>query len=128
MPSLKQKVNFMAIEDESFSVATREIKNGITIVDIKGDIDISTTSIVGDHLKALISDHHYRLLLNLKDVTYVSSAGWGLFISLLKKTRENEGDIKLICLNEDVYEIFKMLSFSRLFFTFDNEDDALSAF
>ncbi len=118
----------MIRHDEIFSVRTRQTDYGIAIVDIAGDINITSTPGLSEHIKSLIQSGQYCILLNLKDVKYVSSTGWGLFISFLKETRENHGDIRLSCLNGDVLEIFKMLDFPSLFSTFQSEQDAVYSF
>ena len=118
----------MTTRKEPFSISTRELENGIAVVDITGDIDLGNTSTLSDHLKSMIKEGRYRIILNLERAAYISSAGWGLFISLLKKTRDNSGDIKLMCMNEEVNEIFKMLSFSNVFPVFQNERDAVMSF
>ncbi len=118
----------MIKQDVIFSVKTRQADYGITIVDITGDINIVSTPSLSEHINSLIQSGQYCILLNLKDVKYVSSTGWGLFISFLKETRENQGDIRLSCLNRDVFEIFKMLDFPSLFSTFQSEQDAVYSF
>jgi anti-anti-sigma factor len=100
----------------------------VTIVDINGVVDTGTTLILDDHLSSLIRDQHYKLVLNMGEVSYVSSAGWGLFISLLQKTREHGGDIKLASLNNDVKNVFNLLAFSNLIAAYKNVEEAIEAF
>ena len=103
-------------------------QSGITIVDVVGVVDTGTTLVLDEHLSALLKDNKYKIILNLEKVTYVSSAGWGLFISLLQKTREHKGDIKLVALNQDVSNVFKMLAFANLISAYPTEEEAILAF
>ncbi len=103
-------------------------KNNITIVDVTGVVDTGTTLILDDHLSTLLRERHFKLVLNMAEVTYVSSAGWGLFISLLQKTREHGGDIKLAALTSEVRNVFNLLAFSNLISSFKSVDEASAAF
>jgi anti-sigma B factor antagonist len=115
--------------DGSISVNVRQREDAnITIVDVSGVVDTGTTLILDEHLMNLLKEHHYRLLINLSEVTYVSSAGWGLFISLLQKTREHQGDIKLVAMRPEVRNVFNMLAFSNLISAYSNESEAIASF
>jgi anti-sigma B factor antagonist len=116
-------------KDSSISVEVRqEEKSGITLVDITGVVDTGTTLILDDRLSALLREKKYKLIFNMEKVTYVSSAGWGLFISLLHKTREHGGDIKLASMSNEVRNVFNLLAFSNLIHAHKNVEEALDAF
>jgi anti-anti-sigma factor len=115
--------------DGSITIEVRkQDKDGITIVDVAGVVDTGTTLILDEHLSALLREERYKLVINLAEVTYVSSAGWGLFISLLQKTREQQGDIKLVAMSQEVRNVFNMLAFSNLISAYLTEEEAIAAF
>jgi anti-anti-sigma factor len=64
----------------------------------------------------------------MEKVSYVSSAGWGLFISLLHKTREHNGDIKLASMTNEVKNVFNLLAFSNLIYSYKTVEEAVAAF
>lgn len=108
--------------------ARSDEENGITVVDAAGVIDTGTTLILDERLSTLIREKNYKIIVNLAGVTYVSSAGWGLFISLLQKTRDHQGDIKLVNLTQEVSNVFNMLAFSNLISSYTSEEEAIEAF
>jgi anti-sigma B factor antagonist len=115
--------------DGSIHIGIRQDdKHNVTIVDVTGVVDTGTTLILDDHLSTLLRERHFKLILNMAEVTYVSSAGWGLFISLLQKTREHGGDIKLAALSSEVRNVFNLLAFSNLISSFKTVDEATAAF
>ncbi len=101
---------------------------GITLVDVTGVVDTGTTLLLDDRLSSLLREQQFKLVLNMENVTYVSSAGWGLFISLLQKTREHGGDIKLAALSKEVKSVFNLLAFSNLISSYKTTDEAAAAF
>jgi anti-anti-sigma factor len=116
-------------KDGSIQVEVRhDDKKNITQVDIFGVVDTGTTLILDEKLSALLREQRYRMILNMEKVTYVSSAGWGLFISLLHKTREHHGDIKLASMTNEVKNVFNLLAFSNLIYSYKTIDDAVDAF
>jgi anti-sigma B factor antagonist len=115
--------------DGSIIVQIKEIeKTEIVVVMVTGVVDTGTTLVLDDHLSTLLREKRFKLIINLSGVTYVSSAGWGLFISLIQKTREHKGDIKLVGMNQDVINVFNMLAFSNLISAYPTEEEAILAF
>lgn len=115
--------------DGSIKVDIRQrADSGVTVVDVAGVIDTGTTLILDEHLATVLREQRFRLVVNMSAVTYVSSAGWGLFISLLQKTREHQGDIKLAGMSTEVQNVFTMLAFSNLIAAYKTVEDAEAAF
>jgi anti-anti-sigma factor len=116
-------------KDGSILIEVRQDeKRNITIVDITGVVDTGTTLILDDRLSGLLREQRFKMVLNMEKVTYVSSAGWGLFISLLHKTREHHGDIKLATMSNEVKNVFNLLAFSNLINSYKTVEEALDAF
>ncbi|MGD1049387.1 MAG: STAS domain-containing protein, partial [Candidatus Krumholzibacteriaceae bacterium] len=66
--------------------------------------------------------------MDLGGVNYISSAGWGIFISEIKSIRENGGDLKLASMIGDVYEVFELLEFQTILQSFDTVQEAVKSF
>jgi len=77
-------------------------------------------------LEGLVQDGRYTILLNCKDLNYISSAGLGAIMGLIETVREHEGDILLSNLQENVFAIFDTLGFTQLYRVFSDEDQALA--
>ena len=69
-----------------------------------------------------------RLLLNMDKVEYLSSAGLGTLVGLLKKCRQKEGQFKLCCLNESIGELFQVMKLDRIFEIYPDEQSAVESF
>ena len=115
--------------DGTITIEVRKKESSqVTVVDVSGVIDTGTTLLLDERLSSLIRGENYKIVVNLAGVTYVSSAGWGLFISLLQKTRDHHGDIKLINMTQEVSNVFNMLAFSNLISSYHSEEEAIEAF
>jgi anti-anti-sigma factor len=70
----------------------------------------------------------YMLIVNLNGVDYISSIGWGVFISNLKELREHGGDVVLTNMNANVRNIFELMELSSIIKSFDEVDKAVTMF
>ena len=100
----------------------------ISIVRIDGAVDTMTAGDLEQVISSLIARGRYRLVLDLAGVEYISSAGWGVFVSHLREVRERAGDIKLARMTPDVREIYELLEFDGLLPFFHDLDSAIAEF
>jgi len=100
----------------------------ISVIITKGYIDTVTAPDLEKHLQDLMEKKQYKLVVNLKDVSYISSAGWGIFVSELRDIRENGGDLVLVEMTPDVYDVYELMEFSSILKSFDTMEDAFKNF
>lgn len=101
----------------------------ITVISVKGELDFNTASALEDNLRWALKDKKFNLIIELKDVAYIASAGWSVFVSLLKKIRIGKGDLVLAGMTPGVTGVFELLEFDRILKAFPNvESAALTAF
>lgn len=100
----------------------------ISIIRVGGYIDTTTSSEVERELNNLLKMGRYQIIIDLGNVDYISSAGWGIFISEIKQIRENNGDLKLVRMIPDVYEIFELLEFHHILDVYDTIEAAINKF
>ena len=81
----------------------------LTLLSLRGTIETTNASTLEEAIGRIIEDSCFRIVVDLAGVTYISSAGWGIFISEIKEIRENGGDLKLAAMTGDVYEVFELL-------------------
>ncbi len=103
-------------------------RNHISIIKVGGYIDTTTSSELERALDSLLKQGRFFIIVDLGNVDYISSAGWGIFISEIKSIRENGGDLKLVRMVPDVYEIFELLEFHHILDVYDSVDEAVNKF
>jgi len=103
-------------------------RNHISIIKVGGYIDTTTSSELERALDSLLKQGRFFIIVDLGNVDYISSAGWGIFISEIKSIRENGGDLKLVRMVPDVYEIFELLEFHHILDVYDTVDEAVNKF
>lgn len=112
---------------EEFSIDTRQHKN-ITVLNLKGFLDAHTSVDLEKCLENTINDSNYKIVVNFEKLSYISSAGLGVFMAFIETARNNSGDIKLCAMSDKIYNIFDMLGFPILFEIYKEEDSAIEKF
>lgn len=100
----------------------------ISLVRVDGVVDTMTAGELERVISSLTARGRYRLILDLAGVDYISSAGWGIFVSHLREIREHAGDIKLACMTPEVQEIYELLEFDGLLPSFEALESAEADF
>jgi len=116
------------MEGIQLSVAKTGSRNNISVIKVGGYIDTTTSSELEHALNTLLKAGSYNIIIDLGNVDYVSSAGWGIFISEIKGIRENGGDLKLVRMIPEVYEVFELLEFHFILKAFDSLEEAIQDF
>ncbi len=110
-----------------FRIAQREQKS-INVLELKGYLDAHTAPKLEEAFQGLLKTERYRIVVNCKDLSYISSAGLGVFMAFIEDVRKNKGDIKLTNLSPKVYNVFDLLGFPLLYEIFKEEGEAVRKF
>ena len=116
------------MNDINISFSKPDENPDVSVISVKGYVDTTTSTELEESLKRLLGRGQYDIVIDLGDVNYISSAGWGIFISEIKEIRENGGDLKLASMIGDVYEVFELLEFQTILESFDTVEEAVSSF
>lgn len=112
---------------ESFEVSRKSGEN-IVVLNIKGYLDAHTAPMLEQELQSLMDEKQYNIIVNFKDLVYISSAGLGVFMGFIEDIRNNGGDIKLTNMTSKIYRVFDLLGFPTLYDILDEELEAINKF
>jgi anti-sigma B factor antagonist len=102
--------------------------SAVKIIDIEGVLDINTVGNFETLLLDLFKKRQFKIVLNMKQLTYIYSAGFGVLMSIVGDVRKNKGDIKIVNVSPDIYRVFELLELPGLFHVLKTEQDAVSEF
>ena len=101
---------------------------GVSILRVSGYVDTTTSPELERRMQALLREKRYHIVVDLARVEYISSAGWGIFISEIREIREQGGDLKLAGMIADVREVFDLLEFENILQSYPESDLAVASF
>jgi len=85
--------------------------NAILKIFLQGRIDSNNAAEVEENIMSTINDNaHQSLVLDLDDLSYISSAG----LRIILKLKKMDKTLKLINVSTEVYEIFDMTGFTEM--------------
>ena len=116
------------MENINISLSEAGPDKEISEVRVDGVIDTLTAGEFEEVLDALVRRGRYRMIIDLAGVDYISSAGWGIFISHIRDIRNNNGDIKLANMIPNVHEIYELLEFDNVLQSYRTVDEARTEF
>jgi anti-sigma B factor antagonist len=108
------------------TLTTREA-DGKTIVAVGGEIDVYTAPRLRDKITELVADGSYQLVVDMQAVEFLDSTGLGVLVGALKKVRQHEGSLELVCTQDRLLKIFRITGLAKVFVIHESPDEALTA-
>ncbi|MBP7737402.1 MAG: STAS domain-containing protein [Spirochaetes bacterium] len=93
------------------------------IVILKGELDYFSSKEVREVLFKFIHEKTKSIILDLRDVPFIDSAGMGLLITVNKELNKIDGKIGLLSPSKDVLDLMILATLDKLIQIYDNEDD-----
>ena len=103
-----------------------ETRGKVKIVCLRGRLDANSSPTVEKQLQALMDRGGERLVLDLSELTYISSLGLRIFIAVAKNIQKANGKLALAGLNDHIYEIFKIARFTNIFSIYPSCEEAVA--
>lgn len=110
-----------------FEVIRKDL-NDVSTLFLKGYLDAHTYPRFETELQKLIEEKRYKIVVDFRDLAYISSAGLGVFMGFIETVRENQGDIKLCTMPPKVYKVFDLLGFPTIYEIFPDDHQAVARF
>ncbi len=117
----------MGKREKNFDVLISD-NDSIKVLKLKGYLDAYTSLQLEEMFREFIRSGNFRFVVNMKDLSYISSAGFGVFMAFVDEARRNKGDIKFSCLSEKIDEIFELLGFKHIFEVYKSDEEAIKSF
>jgi anti-sigma B factor antagonist len=81
-----------------------------------------------EQVMSLVSAGRGRLLVDLKDVTYMDSGGVGGLVAMFLHVLKRGGRLKLLCPSERACRVLKMTQLLSVFEVFQTEEQGIASF
>ena len=112
----------------SFKLHVEELPGEIVRIELGGYLDAHNYEKLENAFEKHFAQGHYRFIMELNHLDYISSAGAGVFIGAASTCQENGGDIVLVRPTPEVQEIFELLGVYQIFKVVKESEQALAHF
>lgn len=110
-----------------FSVKA-DYADNLSVISLEGAVDAHTAPQFEEAVQAAIDAGHNNIIVDCEKLTYISSAGLGVFMCFIEEVRDEGGDIKICGLSEKAKQPFEILGFDSLYEFCADADAAKSSF
>jgi anti-sigma B factor antagonist len=102
-----------------------ESVNNVTVLSLKGRLDINTHGQLEAELNALAGKGQAKVLIDFKELEYISSAGLRVLLSAAKTFKKINGTLALAALAPTVRQVFEISGFTSIFPLYATREEAL---
>lgn len=103
-------------------------QGNIQVMHCGGSLDADTVVAFKKIAYDLVSKGSTRFIIDCSKLTFVDSMGLGVLISLLRRVRQKDGDVKVASLTDEVKTIFEITRLHRLFDVCADWNSAINKF
>jgi anti-sigma B factor antagonist len=103
-------------------------QDGVCVISLEGFLDAHTAPQFEHLVQTEVQNGQYRILVDCTSLTYISSAGLGVFMSFVEEIRDRSGDLKICGLVPKVRHTFEILGFQDIFDLLDDVPTGLKRF
>lgn len=112
---------------KSFYIRSKIVED-VAVIYPKGHLDAHNVERFEKEILKQLESSIYNVIVNCKELNYISSAGMGIIMGYLDEIREKGGDIKLCSVDERVYEIFDLVGFTEIYDFLEDEETAIAKY
>lgn len=94
-----------------------------------GRIDSNTAPELAEALNSIIEAGRYKIIFDMKEVSFVSSKGWWVLIDTQKKCkRYKRGELVLVNIQNEIQESLNLVGMGSYFRIYDDVVSAVGSF
>lgn len=98
------------------------------VIHPKGRLDSNTVPDLQEKFKAIMEQGRYKIVLDMAEVTFVSSRGWWLLIDAQKQCKPHHGEVLIVKLSKDIQDSLNLVGMGDYFKLFDDVTAAVGSF
>ena len=110
-----------------FELDAERSDGGVHIVNVSGEIHVTTAPQFRDELNTVIESGGTKLVLDLSAVEFIDSTGLSVLLNGLRLVSQRKGRMALVCRNRTVLRLFQITSLDATFDIFVDRSAAIAS-
>lgn len=82
---------------------------------LAGEVDVYTAPNLKQELVSRIEGGCSNVIVDLEGVAFIDSSGLGVLVSALRRARERDGSVRIVCTRDSVLKIFRITGLDKVF-------------
>ena len=110
----------------NFAVTTEQLDTDAHVISLSGEVDLYTAPEFKQKLLDVIAQGARNVVVDFTETTFIDSTTLGVLVSGVKRLRENEGQLSLVCSDRNITKIFEITGLDRVFAIYGTREEAVS--
>ena len=111
----------------NFKMETRTLEKELPVIQLEGEVDVYTAPQLKQQMIALLEGGARQVVVDLTQVEYLDSTALGVLIGGLKRLREIDGNLALVCPSPRIRRVFEITGLDKIFDMFNAVEEAQSS-
>ncbi len=103
-------------------------RGSVCVVSFDEDEQLRDAEPLRDFIRELIDENNHYILMDMANVTYISSSVLGVLITTYRELQTKNGTLKLVNLQPSVSNLFSITRLDRIIEMFNDIETALKSF
>jgi len=91
---------------------------------LKGEVDVYTSPRLKEELVNVVDSGCRQIVVDLEDLHFIDSSGLGVLVSALRRVKEHDGTLRLVCTKDSILKIFRITGLDKVFPVFTTAAEA----
>ena len=97
------------------------------MISLAGEVDLYTAPEFKQQLLDVIGKGAKDVVVDFSNTTFIDSTTLGVLVGGVKRLRQNEGQLSLVCSDRNITKIFEITGLDRVFTIHATREEALGA-
>ncbi len=106
---------------------TRTSEKELPIIELEGEVDVYTAPQLKQQMISLLEGGARQMIVDLTKVEYLDSTALGVLIGGLKRMREMDGNMVLVCPSPRIRRVFEITGLDKIFDIHNTAQEAQEA-
>jgi anti-sigma B factor antagonist len=111
-----------------FSVSRAGLEGSVGLIELSGELDISTAPKFKEELEALISDGFTNVVVDLSAVEFIDSSALGVLVGAVRRLHPHNGRMVVVAHSHAVTRPLTLTGLDRVFTVTATREEALATF
>jgi len=104
-------------------IKTQHTDSACTLI-LEGEVDVYTAPKLKEQLVSAIEDGCVNVIVDMNAVSFIDSSGLGVLVSALRRARERDGAVRIVCDRDNILKIFRITGLDKVFPIFSDLSEA----
>jgi anti-sigma B factor antagonist len=111
----------------NFEIKTEQLSDTAFVISLAGEVDLYTAPEFKQQLLDVIAQGATSVVVDFSNTTFIDSTTLGVLVGGVKRLRENDGQLTLVCSDRNITKIFEITGLDRVFSIYGSRDEAIAA-